>query len=476
MSARITNSPNEDTLIASVDAYIEQNTENFEMYVLRTILSERDFHRRVSTSLCVSSDGTSFVEDFEHPHHNAIYHAVAAVLANPDIADDFIPPIPVIEESLNGLANHGYLLAVDEVRVAADRYARIVAMDLETAKHYATIGFSSWLSKRKFLVVSQNTIGNNRWDASELIGQLAEDVAGVSAISDEDNASLSFTSLFDYEEADIERKSTGLLKVDAALGGGLGRSEHVLVIAPTGSGKTVLACQLGAELASQDDNVLLLTTEQHPSELVPRIVSARCNILFDLISGGMQRGMRRLSEDQILHVNQLRELLTDKLEFKVYRNTKRGFTMQDYIAKSLDDYERQKGRQADAVILDWIGGSIRQEARNNLEMIRLLYQNAADFMAEIARDRNIRTVSFAQTNPKQSHNKAKVDLTMMAECKTMGNNATAVIGISALVEAGEGSDQTYRDLQYLHFSKSRKNVPRPIPVRRNFAFQRFEQR
>lgn len=84
---------------------------------------------------------------------------------------------------------------------------------------------------------------------------------------------------------------------------------------------------------------------------------------------------------------------------------------------------------------------------------------------------------FAQAAMAQAANKPRVDQTMIAECKSLGNSATGVWGISAMTEAFDpnapGSETTFRDDQYLYLAKARKSQGGLIKLRRQFQFQRF---
>lgn len=459
----------------NVAVFIDSNTELFERYVLNTLLFDTEFRLKYHGTLCCSPCGRRFSEDFEQPMHNAIYYALSSIFADPTIQEGYLPPVYVIQRKLEEIAGQWPIIALDDIPLACAAYGEIIEIDIRTADYYAKRGMITWLKKRKFFLAANHALGAGEgWDVDELVRRIGDDVSAVSNASEDLAESFeTIEYILTYEEPEIDRKSTGIPAMDVTLGGGLGRSEHLLAIAPTGSGKTVLACQLGVNLAQQGDFGILLTTEQMPNELLARMVSANCNIPFNTLSNiGLQRALPIMEEHKRREALQFAQDLQDNLIFRHLKTTPRGEDINTYIRKLLDAAERKYEKPVDFFILDWIGGALSAGIRQNPDLIRVLYQTAADSMADIARDRNIRAVSFAQTNPSQSHNKPRVDLTMMAECKTMGNNATAVVGISALLE-NDSTEKSFREDQFLYFSKSRKGESQPLKIRRDFAYQRF---
>ena len=125
------------------------------------------------------------------------------------------------------------------------------------------------------------------------------------------------------------------------------------------------------------------------------------------------------------------------------------------------------------MILDWIGGALGATAP---ELIRLAFQGAADKLAEIALRHKVICIGMAQAHPGQSRNKAKVDSTMLCECKTMGQRAANIIGMSGLQvtdEEEQRSETLYQDKQYFYISKCRKSKGGLKPFIREFDYQRL---
>ena len=77
--------------------------------------------------------------------------------------------------------------------------------------------------------------------------------------------------------------------------------------------------------------------------------------------------------------------------------------------------------------------------------------------------------------PKKSY----VDMSMLSECKTMTNNLTNFIGITALHDSGQVSNGVHSIMhrrQNLCVSKATRGLTGMIvPVDADFQFQRFEE-
>ena len=88
-------------------------------------------------------------------------------------------------------------------------------------------------------------------------------------------------------------------------------------------------------------------------------------------------------------------------------------------------------------------------------------------------------VSFAQANFVQAKNRKKVDISMIAECKSVGNKAENIYGMSCLLLPDAEDDDVrdaYKEEQYLYASKSRKSRGIGCRMWRDFDYQRFTDR
>jgi hypothetical protein len=99
-------------------------------------------------------------------------------------------------------------------------------------------------------------------------------------------------------------------------------------------------------------------------------------------------------------------------------------------------------------------------------------------MKDLAINNNIATISMAQAQAAAA-NKLHLDNDCIAECKSLHNEATVAIGISAVkakdsTEA-DGSSSTYAQNQCFYCFKSRKSEAQAFMMRRNFGYQRFDK-
>jgi hypothetical protein len=269
-----------------------------------------------------------------------------------------------------------------------------------------------------------------------------------------------------------------------------------LFIGGTGSGKTIIACQLCCAFSYGGNATgLYISTEQKHDELYRRIVSNRCTIPHKSISQGIFANQLTPREKQ-LYVDFRRKVAsvnTGMAQFINWGNFEKdnNINITKRIESEIDIYEKECGKKVDYVILDWIGGALGSMADAG-DRTRHIYQAAADALEELCRKRNFVAIAFAQAVP-AAVNKVKIDSQDLAECKTMGRNYSAIIGISSLyseeyakvVDAEKSKKRkdfrvsdledapTYGIKQFMFVSKSRFGEPKAVPFKREYEFQRI---
>lgn len=268
-------------------------------------------------------------------------------------------------------------------------------------------------------------------------------------------------------------------KLNAALGGGLGRGEYYLGVIPTGGGKTTLCSQLAASVASSGGNVLYITTEQTPKELEPRILSymsykLKVPIPFRYIKDGLtEEVLENLTRDQ----RDVMEVIDHRIEDHLYFGnwtTGRPFADVEGFIEANQKKLKGKGENIDLILVDWLGGTLVSQA-SDAGQLRLMLQGASDSLAVWSRRYEVPILSMAQAS-REGIDVAKVTERHLADCKLMHRNATVAFGISALRKAVKdgGEDTVYEDKQYIYIFKARKSEGKYWPITRKFDYQMFK--
>ena len=109
------------------------------------------------------------------------------------------------------------------------------------------------------------------------------------------------------------RLSTGILKLDALMGGGIPEGDSMLVAGPSGAGKTVLGIQFIAEGLERGEPGIVAMFEERPNEFMQRAASFGFDLDKNLQDGSLKLIYLRpldLSVDETVHeiVNAVKEI------------------------------------------------------------------------------------------------------------------------------------------------------------------------
>ena len=479
--------------VSVAELILQRDPELFEKYLLVALNNDADLWRDASRNLCVDFIGGKerSVNDFCNTAYYSLYKAMQFHQKRLTDAKEKFHPIPQME-MLSALA----ILAQDPINpvVAPERIAEtyqlwsdiIQEVDAATAKATIKNSWKEWLAKKKIQRQMRNVVvmdGEGYKDALEAMRKISTDIES----SDDDL--FTFDEVLQQETEEIERMPLSekpFKKLNEVLGGGFGRTEHTLFIAPSGAGKTVIACQLAVDLALQGRGVLLITTEQAPQELIPRMISCASKypgvaredaILFAKIKDHYSPKTLKdvLPANQYKFAKDFCNTIATNIVFAHWKTSRTVIDIQTDLVRANKKMEKS-GRTIDVVILDWIGKALAEDTIDQGKL-RLLYQNAATAMKDLAISHNIATISLAQATA-DSVGKMQIDNSCIAECHSLHNEATVAIGISAMkakdsAEA-EHSSETYAEHQCFYCFKSRKSTAQRFLMRRNFKFQRFD--
>jgi hypothetical protein len=152
------------------------------------------------------------------------------------------------------------------------------------------------------------------------------------------------------------------------------------------------------------------------------------------------------------------------------------------LYRNFDDEMAQiekTGWYPNVVVFDWIGGGLEGVRGTKME-VRHVYNEAANVLIRHGKAKKRAMIITAQINKSQAPRQTRfITMSMLAECKTMTDNVSSWIGISAITDPkvksadGPGGRMSVQQEQFLNVDKSTLGIPMLIKVEQHFNFQRF---
>lgn len=451
------------------DVLLRNDMPKFESYVLICMAFDRDFFTRISDLVNRDADG-ELVYDFLDPLDTAlcegikIYHRSTGYIFSGQMNPE------MMRMSLETLFASGKLITPGEITpTIGSFYSRVMMVDMTTARLCVEALTFKWLSGKRHKLMSTHTAVLNL-SAEEFNEELGKELARIrDALKPGVQRTFTPSEALAVPMDNRIRFTTGITALDKAFGGAA-KKEASLFMALSGRGKTVRAINLCAHSALNGRKSLLITTEnsQQANDLMYRIISSTCDVPFNSLKDGMN--IKTFSDYQRNTYEKNIPLLDANLrihQWNMYGGSIHS-GMPDLIKKIADIMGG-----LDVVALDWLGGALG-DSTEDPHVLRNKYQNGADAFIRLASDMDFYGEFYAQLMP-IAKNRAVVTSDMLQNCKTTGNNATNIFGLSALMEIqNDINNVTYKKNQLICISKARKGESKLIPVTTNFALQRFD--
>lgn len=485
------------TIVNPVGQWLITNSpEKYEEFILAACLTSDELWSKLSRVLCqvVKKSGsyevTNYVNDFSTPEKYALFRAILKFRETPGTTVNI--PKAGIEAALSSLtAEDGTVTAGVDTKDVLDLFTSIKKE--YTKEAVEAIVNDTWQTWATNIRIQQQLLYLKRSGAAanvvEKLDNINTIVSGIKDLAKTEKTTFSINDVLVQEEVIVDRipLSRTFKGLNECLGGGFGKTEHAIFLVPTGRGKTVISCQIAAEVAAAGRHVLLITTEQHPRELVPRMVSC---MSYSLAKGPMGRISFDKIKDGItpelyeMFTNDQKEVLnTFAKATNPYLHIENWVCSNNEVAdikKILDNVNATlpNDEKVEMVILDWIGGAITKGIVDS-NVKRNTLKNAAIQMHEIAYKYNVACISTAQAD-KAALGKKRVTGENFADCKSLHDEAEVAFGLSA-IRTTETDDATgektssYKNEQRLFCFKSRKAEGMDIPVLCNFKYQRFDK-
>lgn len=226
------------------------------------------------------------------------------------------------------------------------------------------------------------------------------------------------------EEDVIERIPTGMSELDRATGGGLGRTEMGVVVAPPGKGKTTFLTSVASSAVDNGYNVLHISMENNEKQVVRNYDTRLLKKPFDYI--------RENTENSIKALLNIKKLKKGRLIVKKYPTKGASVTT---VRNLLEQLRLVKNFVPDLIVIDY--GAIMKPERNYNDK-RSGIEGIYEDIRALADDYNCGVWTAAQGN-RASLSKKIVTISDIAECFAIANVADVVFALcQSLKEKSQG--------------------------------------
>lgn len=460
----------------TIGALIDYNPEGFERAIICQTLEQPQTSGHFLSMLCGPPIDGQVLHEFSSRHRNLIFLCLkswASIVNNPGTLTSITWDLMAVlyKEQILKFPHLGSAVEDEAIKQEWNNIKNAPA-EMRVICQQNTV-FTFWVERRRMQLLLSSVSKN---PTKKLVEQLQQAVSSASTsgsdIEQRKFDLIDFSSLDVTSETTVKLMSSGEPELDRILDGGFYQGGAYMFLAPTGGGKTVVACQMGLNAAGlSGKNVLFVTTEDKPRVLKMRMCSNWCDIPYDHIIKKGRVNMEDLRPTQRERYSSLMSILNEKIDFVDWSSS--ALATRD-LPILLDKYSQTKGYTPDFLVFDWIGGATD---KTNLMFYRLQYQQQADYLAEFADNSDAVVLFTAQASPSAYKNKI-VSGEDAAENKTLQARCFGTLGLSALKkkELGEeiGIQATYEDRQYLSATKLRHGQGGTKAVMRDFRYQRLK--
>jgi hypothetical protein len=452
-----------------------------EEWIFAAAVHNYDFWLNVAQRVCLDPTDGSDIDDFEVMERNIAFIGLRRLLSialdqDTDTGKEKGPVDPnLLSEYLHQEARQGKVCSEDEIDGVIEFYKKTVADPgfgiavTPLAKLY----LAPWLSRRRARHIGK---GSKNMFLDEMVLQGERHADAVSSINDKSDSIILYGKHPRYHEDSGQIQLSTLPTLSRCLGG-LFRGDAYMFQAPTGGGKTVLACQLLIDLVNQGYKGLFISTEQPWKEIEPRIISNACSISIGHPSLKNRFDYAAIQgEKSIIHaIDDWERKASGKFAF-FHWNADNTQSVKTDLEATLRRGKVLLGQAPDFVILDWIGGALGSDVSS--ENLRFVYQATADTFAASCLNHQFIGMAFAQSKADKVYHSLGSE--QLAECKTMHRKFSALVGVTAITAkedpSKDGAMVKYETRQFFDIAKSRKGEPAKIPVDRLFEYQTFRER
>lgn len=253
--------------------------DKYEEFILAACLTDEDFWTRAKSCICLRKKDMFEVEvnDFTDISRYWLFCAIrnyrkalgkfsdlndAAVVLGLQVAASQGKDVPLAGEEFDKIINLFHSLAP----ITKENAQAVVQNTWITWITYAQLNYA-------MADIRRGGFSGDIMAKADMLSKIKSDIMEVTKTSDDIVSSVADLWIVDEDNTERIPLSRTLESINRVTAGGPGKGEHILAVVPTGGGKTVLACQMAADVAASGRHVLLISTEQHAVQLIPRIVS-----------------------------------------------------------------------------------------------------------------------------------------------------------------------------------------------------------
>lgn len=477
--------------------FFERNTGLLEHILLLSLIKSYRFYTQVKNRLCPRlPDGRSFRPDFTRLDFNHVYSVVAQFWESIGIAvkkGDMSIGHELMDLILAHQVTKG-LMTAEDVRMIEDTWLTNDIKTIEIAPELiASLPgnpmFLQWLEIRAVSYehsrLTHVSLGHAPTldDLHTSLKEVQKSV--ISPASQIVNAGTLVDSSMMFSAA----MSTSLPNMDRMYGGGFRLRDTTVIAAISGGGKTVMAMQLARDYTCSGIDTIVLTTEQPPYQMLPRLISNHMTLDYALFLNRVKGAVESPSmanvpmpfappecwstQDRWDAMKALKLQLDKHLLFIDW--SEGGFTLEKDFNTAIDmAISQHPGFDPKVIIVDWVGGGLDYSNMRG-DQLRHFFKAAGETIISHGKRNHRIMIMTAQLNKTLARpHSTYITMDMLAECKSLVDNAANFMGITALREEKEDHSMSLRPLQFLCADKSRHGITGKAKVMAAFQYQRFQ--
>lgn len=214
-----------------------------------------------------------------------------------------------------------------------------------------------------------------------------------------------------------------LFMLNRVTGGGYEPGTLNLVIAGTGTGKTIVMCNEAGHLLMNGKNILYITLEMSPAKISERIDAKLMQVTID--------NLKKLDKEKFAsNINNLKRRTTGKLI--VHQWPPRTVTVK-HIESLLNDLKMKKGFEPDIIFVDYLTLLNSYTYKGNSDNLYILGKLVAEELRGLAVRTGKAIFSASQTN-RSGQTNTDFDLSELGESHAISQTADFMFGVISTPE------------------------------------------